>query len=100
MIIDHSFVRRIDKPTPIPRAVSKAEISWFVCGCVLVSKLLVCREEVEEEETEKFEGLEVKGFEDPVLLDGIKDAMKKVRTAMRWVESTWVGFVEVTEVRT
>ena len=57
-------------------------------------------EEVEEEETEKFEGLEVKGFEDPVLLDGIKDAMKKVRTAMRWVESTWVGFVEVTEVRT
>ncbi len=46
-----------------------------------------------EERTEA-EVLDVKGFSDPVLTGAIQEGLKKLRTAVRWIESIWADTLE------
>ncbi|KAH9083694.1 hypothetical protein EDB83DRAFT_2669649 [Lactarius deliciosus] len=40
------------------------------------------------------EVLDVKGFGDPVLTGAIEEGLKKLRTAVRWIENIWADIVE------
>ncbi|KAH9083698.1 hypothetical protein EDB83DRAFT_2547205 [Lactarius deliciosus] len=49
---------------------------------------------VTSEERTEVEGLDVKGFGDPVLTGAIEEGLKKLRTAVRWIESVWTDTLE------
>ncbi|KAH9034815.1 hypothetical protein EDB85DRAFT_2288871 [Lactarius pseudohatsudake] len=49
---------------------------------------------VTSKERTEVEGLDVKGFGDPVLTGAIEEGLKKLRTAVRWVESIWADTLE------
>ncbi|KAH9034817.1 hypothetical protein EDB85DRAFT_2144032 [Lactarius pseudohatsudake] len=48
---------------------------------------------VTSEERTEVEVLDVKGFGDPVLTGAIKEGLKKLRTAVRWIEGIWADTV-------
>lgn len=49
---------------------------------------------VTSEERTEAEVLDVKGFGEPVLTGAIEEGLKKLRTAVRWIESIWADTLE------
>ncbi|KAI0063591.1 hypothetical protein BV25DRAFT_1883416 [Artomyces pyxidatus] len=57
-------------------------------------KLAVDGGHADDADTPKDEVLAVKGFEELVLVEAIKEGVGKLRTVIRWVESGWREFLE------
>jgi hypothetical protein len=52
------------------------------------------RRSEQEHMTEREKSLVVKGFEDPVLVVAVGEALRKIRDCVRWVEEAWGDLVE------